>query len=129
MKIGDMTKSADWKSEKHAPVIEAPSEVLLGAAFKVEVSVGKEIAHPNTVEHHIAWLQLFFQPAAGAVYEVAKFAFTAHGESTKGANQGPVLAEPHASATLKLTESGELIALSYCNLHGLWESSTAIKVK
>ncbi|WP_462363072.1 desulfoferrodoxin family protein [Pyramidobacter porci] len=30
---------------------------------------------------------------------------------------------------VKLKESGTLIAVSYCNLHGLWESSAEIAVE
>ena len=36
--------------------------ITAGEAFEVKVSLGKEIAHPNTTEHHIAWISLFFNP-------------------------------------------------------------------
>lgn len=49
-------KEADWKKEKHVPVIESPDKVKKGEFFEVKVSLGKEIAHPNTTEHHIAGL-------------------------------------------------------------------------
>ena len=41
---------------------------------------------------------------------------------------GPAWAEPFSCLQTKLAKSGTLIALSYCNLHGLWESSQEIKV-
>jgi superoxide reductase len=53
-------QTADWKSEKHIPVIEI-TKVENGRAY-VKVSVGKEIPHPNTTAHHIKWIDLFFWP-------------------------------------------------------------------
>ena len=47
----DLYQAADWKKEKHAPVIEAPDSVKKGDAVQVAVSVGKEIAAP---QHHPA---------------------------------------------------------------------------
>ncbi|MFZ5906555.1 MAG: desulfoferrodoxin family protein, partial [Nitrospirota bacterium] len=61
-KIGEFYQSADWKSEKHVPVIDCPAAVKAGENFQVTVSIGKEVAHPNTTEHHIRWIQLFFKP-------------------------------------------------------------------
>lgn len=129
-KFADVIKSADWKSEKHVPVIEAPSEVKANDKFDIKVCVGKEIAHPNTTEHHIRWIQLFFKPDNEAVvYEIGKVDFNVHGEAVKGANEGPAHSDPFSSFSARLSSSGELLALSYCNIHGLWESSTKITVK
>ena len=63
MKISDIIQSADWKTEKHVPGIEAPEVVKAGERVTVQVSVGKEIAHPNTTEHHIRWIKLYFNQA------------------------------------------------------------------
>jgi superoxide reductase len=130
MKFADIIQSADWKAEKHVPVIEAPEKVKAGEAFSVTVSVGKEIAHPNTTEHHIRFLELYFKPENGKfVYQVATCAFQVHGESTDGPNKGPAYCEPVAGATVKLSVSGTLLAKAYCNIHGLWESSKEILVE
>ncbi len=129
-KIGDLFQSSDWKKEKHAPVIECPDEVPAGEAFAVKVSVGKEIPHPNTTEHHIQWIQLYFKPDGEKfAFHVGSFEFAAHGESVKGANQGPAYTNPSAIAELKISKSGTLYATSYCNIHGLWESTKTISVK
>ena len=96
----------------------------------VEVSVGKEIAHPNTTEHHIRSILLCFKPEAGKfAYEVGSFEFSAHAESVEGPNKGPIITEPVAQAVLKLAGSGTLLAVAYCNIHGLWESFQEIKVE
>jgi superoxide reductase len=130
MKIADLVQSADWKAEKHVPVIEAPDKVKAGEKASIEVCVGKEIAHPNTTEHHIRWIKLYFKPDnAKFAFEVANFEFTAHGESTEGANKGPVYTEPVGKAAIKLSSSGTLIAEAYCNIHGLWEGYKNIIVE
>lgn len=130
MKFADIIQSADWKTEKHVPVIDAPEYVKAGEKVAIEVGVGKEIAHPNTTEHHIRWIKLYFKPDNGKfVYELASFEFNAHGESVEGANKGPAYAEPFGKAIVKLSGSGTLIATAYCNIHGLWENTQAIKVE
>ncbi|MBI5666001.1 MAG: class II SORL domain-containing protein [Nitrospirae bacterium] len=127
-KIGEQFQSADWKAEKHVPVIDAPDSVKADNNFTVTISVGKEIAHPNTTEHHISWVQLFFKPEGGKfTHQVGSFEFSAHGESTEGANAGPVYTHHSVTAGLKIKKSGTLFATSMCNIHGLWESSKEIK--
>ena len=128
MKLGDNVQSADWKKEKHVPVIECPDQVEAGTPFQVSVSVGKEIPHPNTTEHHIRWIDVFFRPdGENFTYHVAHLDFTAHGESVKGPNEGPVHTHPAASFSMQVSGAGTLMALSLCNIHGLWESSREIK--
>ena len=130
MKLGDRIQSADWKKEKHSPVIECPEEVEAGEFFEVKASLGKEVAHPNTTEHHIRWITLYFHPEGGNfTHDVAHFEFNAHGESVKGANEGPVYTHPAVTAAMKIAQSGTLYAMSCCNIHGLWESSKQIVVK
>ena len=129
MKFADAMQSADWKVEKHAPVIESPDSIKAGEKFSVGVCVGKEIAHPNTTEHHIRWIKLYFKPDNSKfAVEIGDFQFNAHGESVEGANKGPVYTEPFSQVTIKISTSGTLLASSYCNIHGLWENSKAITV-
>jgi superoxide reductase len=129
-KMSELYQSDDWKNEKHVPVIEAPAAVQKDKPFQVSLAVGKEVSHPNTTEHHIRWIQLFFK-ADGAKfpYQAGAFNFTAHAESTDGPNQG-VLTTSHAVVcTLSIKEPGTLIATSFCNIHGLWENSAGIRLE
>ncbi len=128
-KLADVLQSGDWKNEKHVPTIIAPEEVKADEAVTVEVHVGSDIPHPNTTEHHIRWIKLMFQPDQGFAYELADFQFTAHGESVSGPDKGPVLTEPQATTKIKFRTSGTLMALSYCNIHGLWENYQRVEVK
>ncbi len=125
--LSERIQRADWKKEKHVPVIEAPDQVPADEFFEVKVTLGKEIAHPNTTEHHISWITLFFQPEGSKfTHQVGHFEFSAHGESVAGPNQGPVYTHHEASTSLKINKPGTLYALALCNIHGLWESGKEI---
>jgi superoxide reductase len=120
-------QTADWKSEKHVPVIEI-KKVEDGKATVV-VSVGKEIAHPNTTAHHIKWLDLFFWPEGDKFpYEIGYATFDSHGASAQGPDTSGVYAEPVAQFVFKINKSGTLMATSYCNIHGLWKSEEELKL-
>ncbi len=128
--LSEQIKTADWKTEKHVPVIECADTVDAGELFEVKATLGKEVAHPNTTEHHIRWIELYFQPeGAKAVYHVATFEFAAHGESAAGANEGPVYTHHSGVASMKTSQAGTLQAIGYCNIHGLWQSSKEINVR
>jgi len=127
--ISDLIQQADWKQEKHAPAIECPDTVKAGEFFDVTVGLGKEVAHPNTTEHHIRWITLYFHPEGDKFpYEVGHFQFNAHGESVNGPNEGPVYTHHQVTASLKVDKPGTLHALSLCNIHGLWQNSKEIAV-
>lgn len=126
MDLNNMYQSADWKQEKHVPVIEMAKK---GDQIVVDAMVGKEIAHPNTTEHHIRWIELYFLPEGEKFpYQIGKAEFNAHGESAKGANSSTVYADPMASFTFKTEKSGILIAFSYCNIHGLWKNEMELNL-
>jgi len=128
-KFGDLLQSDDWKKEKHVPVIECPDQVKADEVFQVKVSLGKEIAHPNTTEHHIRWIQLYFKPEGDKfAFQVGSFEFTAHGECVDGPNKCPVYTNHTVVAELKVGKPGTLVAASFCNIHGLWENSRDIRV-
>lgn len=126
-KMGEQFQIADWKKEKHVPVIDCADQVKAGENFEVAVTIGKDISHPNTTEHHIRWVELFFRPEGEkAAYEAGRFEFTAHGESSDGANSGPVYTHHTVKTSLSIKKPGTLIAASLCNIHGLWESSKGL---
>ncbi len=128
--LKDLFQTADWKKEKHIPVIEAPESVEKAKFFQVKLTVGKEIAHPNTTEHHIRWAELYFQADGEKFpYQIARFEFNAHGESVQGPNLGTVYTQPEAMVTFKTDKPGILWATSFCNIHGLWQNSQKLGVK
>lgn len=123
-------QTADWKSEKHVPAIECDDRVPKGQFFEVKVTIGKAVSHPNTTEHHIRWITLYFHPEGGKfTHQVGHFEFTAHGECTEGPNKGPIYTNHEATVSMKTDQGGTLEALSYCNIHGLWQSTKQIQVE
>lgn len=128
--IRELYQSADWKQEKHVPVIELPEAVKRDKSMKIGVTVGKEIAHPNTTEHHIEWIEVYFLPEGEKFpHTIGRFEFSAHGASGEGPNTSTIYTEPKVLVTLKTGKPGTLLAASYCNIHGLWNSSAAIKLE
>jgi superoxide reductase len=126
----DLFQEADWKAEKHVPVIEAPAKVKKGEFFSVKVSVGKEIAHPNKTEHFIAWIDVYFHPEGEKFpFQIGKAEFCAHGASVKGPDTSSVYTHHEAVLSFRTDKSGTIYASSLCNIHGLWQSSREIKAE
>jgi superoxide reductase len=113
MKLGELIKGgAQEGKEKHVPTIELKTCQDSGEKA-VKIVVGKETAHPNTVEHHIKWIALFGVKNGLAVH-LATF------------DLGPTFGKPTVVLHANLDGLSELIAVEYCNLHGLWEGSLAL---
>ena len=103
------------KRESHTPKIEAPDKVKADEVVTIKVSVGP---HPNTVEHSIRWLEVFFYEDGRAFNPVmlAKVSFNAP------------TTDPDITLKVKFSKSGVIHALEYCNLHGLWAAKKEIIV-
>jgi len=130
MEISELFQKADWKKEKHVPVIECPSTIKKEDLCEVKVSIGKEIAHPNTTEHHIAWISVFFKPDDDKFpCQIGQYLFNAHGASAQGPNTSTIYTHHAVTTSFKTSKSGTLIAFGYCNIHGLWQSTKEISVK
>ncbi len=126
----DLFQSADWKTEKHVPVIEVPDKVKKGEFFKITVSVGKEVPHPNTTEHHIRWIEVYFLTEKEKFqYQIGKFEFNAHGESTQGPNTSTIYTHSELICSFKTEKSGTIFATSYCNIHGIWQNAKRIETE
>ncbi len=116
-RIGDMIIPPEKETgkEKHVPVITAPAQVKADEPFMVTVEVGSTVPHPNTVEHHIKWIQLYsLEDDSQYVVNVGTFEL------------GPTFAEPKITLPVKVRKNSTLFSLSYCNIHGLWDYSTRI---
>jgi superoxide reductase len=128
-KIGDLVQTADWKAEKHVPVIECPDTVKADEMVQVQVGVGKEIAHPNTTEHHISWIALYFLPNGEKfAQQIGRCEFSAHGASAQGPNTSTVYTNHKVAFWFKTGKPGKLFAVSMCNIHGLWQSEKDLKI-
>jgi len=127
MPIGEHVGKADWKKEKHVPVIECPDKVKADEMFEVKVTVGKEIAHPNTTAHHIRWIALYFHPAGEKFsYQIARCEFGAHGEGAEGPDTSSIYTHSSVTTWMKTKKPGTLYGVSLCNIHGLWENEKKV---
>ena len=123
MSLGNLLQSGDWKGEKHVPAILSVDSVKLGESVEVKVHIGEEIPHPNTFEHYISWIKVFYQPKDHKFpFEIGSYNFSAHGESD-------IFTEPLVVTSFKPSKCGKIYALSYCNIHGLWENSKDLVVE
>jgi len=128
-RLGPLFQIDDWKKEKHVPVIDCPDKVAAGKPFVINVTIGKEIPHPNTCQHHIKWVQVFYKPDDDKFsYQIAHCDFAAHGESAAGPDKGPVVTDHTVSVAVSVNGKGRVYALSLCNIHGLWESGKDLQI-
>jgi superoxide reductase len=127
--LKELFQSADWKAEKHVPVIEVQDTVKKGESIKVTVTVGKQVPHPNKTEHHIRWIEIYFHPQGEKFpYQIGKVEFTSHGESVQGPDTSTVYSGYESTITFKTDKPGTIFAAGFCNIHGLWQGSKEIAV-
>ncbi len=111
MQFQNILKGAESEGkEKHVPLIEIGKGKGEGGTDIVHVVVGKETPHPNTVEHHIAWIELFGVKRDGQVINLGRAAFA------------PSYTNPNVRFQVPVAEFKAFSALAYCNIHGLWEN-------
>jgi len=121
--LGDMIYSEDRvppkyasKAASHTPRIDAPDRVRPGEDFTLKIVVGP---HPNTVDHSIRWIDVF-------LYE--------EGREFNPIHIARILLEagytlPEVTLKMRIQKRSVVHAVSYCNLHGLWEARKEIDVE
>jgi superoxide reductase len=119
MRLSETINPPEYEGkEKHVPQIHAPEKVKPGEWFEVTVIVGEEVPHPNTPEHHISWITVFYkEDGPRPVYQVAHFIPT------------PVYGDSRFSFRMKAEKPGQILALEHCNIHGLWDNSKRLEVE
>ena len=99
--MNEMYQTADWKNEKHVPVLEVSENLKKGENIQVSATIGKAIKHPNTTAHHIRWISLYFLPEGEKFpYEIGKMSFSSHGESVDSSDSSTVYSEPQCVFTI-----------------------------
>ena len=115
MKFGDILKSKDAEGkEKHVPIIEVGKGKGEAGADIVHVVVGKEVPHPNTIEHHIVWIELYGVKKDGQVIDLGRSDFA------------PSYTNPNVRFQVPVGQFKAFCALAYCNIHGLWENCVEV---
>ena len=107
--IKDLIHEVEEESskEKHVPHIEVSGDLI-------KVSCGKDIMHPSTNDHHIAWIKLYGIDKDGKFRELGS------------ANPTPALADPVVCFKVDAMNFKELHALEYCNIHGIWQNKLVL---
>lgn len=115
MKFADYIKTQEAEGkEKHVPAIDI-KECSSCNELIVTVQVGKEVMHPSTVEHHIKYIQLFGEKNDNKFVHI----------STMELGEENTL--PRGKVNIKKDGFKNIIALSFCNIHGIWENNLEVK--
>jgi superoxide reductase len=121
--LGDLILTYDMaagealgKRESHVPKIEIPAKVKANESFEIKIVVGP---HPNTIEHSIRWIEIYFNEEGRAFNPLmlARIDFT------------PIISEPKIIVNANLQKKGSIHAMEYCNLHGLWSSKKEVTIE
>lgn len=107
----------DEGHEKHIPTIKFIKNHGNEEINTIKIVVGNTIAHPNTLEHSIKWIDLYIQTNDKKIKFIGRQEFE------------PTICEPVAKFKISkdiVDCTEEIIAVSYCNLHGLWIDSVSI---
>ncbi|MCC5998262.1 MAG: class II SORL domain-containing protein, partial [Thermofilum sp.] len=103
-KFGDLIYSPEVaageavsKVETHTPKIEAPDEVKAGEPFYIKIKVGP---HPNTLQHSIRWIEVYFEEEGRAFNPIM----------LSRIHLEPELVEPEVTLKLVLKKSGVIYA-------------------
>lgn len=113
MNFAELIKTEkDEGKEKHVPVITVDKGHISGQDI-VRVVVGHEVPHPNTIEHHIAWIELYgVKKDTDWVINLGRAACV------------PIFSNPNVRFQVnQIGDFKSFHALAYCNIHGLWANS------
>lgn len=97
--VADFGSAGDFE-KKHTPYMVAEQA---DGGYRVTVTVGHEVAHPNQPDHWIGWIELRVGDATVARFDLA-----------------PIVTTPVVSAVLNVEAGTVVRAIEHCNLHGLW---------
>ncbi len=116
MNFAELIKApSDEGSEKHVPDIEIGTGYKSGKDI-VRVVVGHDTPHPNTLEHHIVWIELYgVRKDNNQVITLGRAAWA------------PVYSNPNVRFQInQIGDFKSFYALAYCNIHGLWGNSLEV---
>ena len=116
MKFPEIVKTEESEGrEKHVPTITIDKGHKSGMDI-VRVVVGHDVAHPNTMEHHIAWIELYgVKKDNDQVVNLGRSAWA------------PVFSNPNVRFQInQIKDFKAFHALAYCNIHGLWTNSLEV---
>lgn len=96
--------------DRHSPLIICEDVALESEKFKIKVHVGNEYYHPDEDDHFISYIQLWNRETLLAEVKISP--------GTMGNKPGQAEIDFYIVPKVSMN----LIALSYCTKHGLWQS-------
>jgi len=116
MEFSEIIKTGkDEGKEKHVPTMTIDKGHKEDVDI-VRVVVGHEAPHPNTVEHHIVWIELYgVRKDNDQIISLGRAACA------------PVFSNPNVRFQInQIRDFKAFHALAYCNIHGLWANSLEV---
>jgi len=116
MEFSEIIKTGkDEGKEKHVPTMTIDKGHKEDVDI-VRVVVGHEAPHPNTVEHHIVWIELYgVRKDNDQIISLGRAACA------------PVFSNPNVRFQInQIRDFKAFHALAYCNIHGLWSNSLEV---
>jgi len=116
MEFSEIIKTGkDEGKEKHVPTMTIDKGHKEDVDI-VRVVVGHEAPHPNTVEHHIVWIELYgVRKDNDQIISLGRAACA------------PVFSNPNVRFQInQIGDFKAFHALGYCNIHGLWSNSLEV---
>ncbi|MHB9075312.1 MAG: desulfoferrodoxin family protein [Desulfobaccales bacterium] len=111
---GIVKTGKDEGQEKHVPHIAIDKGHKEGKDI-VRVVVGHAVPHPNTMEHHICWIELYGVKKDSQVINLGRAAWA------------PVYSNPNVRFQVnQIADFKAFHALAYCNIHGVWGNSLEV---
>ncbi len=99
--------------EKHVPFIKV-EECSSCGEFAVTIKVGEDVLHPSTSEHHIQYIDVYGVNADDKLRSITRF------------DLGRENTVPYVKTHVKSGVFKEIVVLSLCNVHGIWENSVSV---
>jgi superoxide reductase len=96
--------------DRHSPVIICDDQTAEGEKFCVKIRVGNEYSHPDEGDHFIGFIQLWNRETLIAEAKI----FPGSMGNKSGRAEVDFFIVPKVSMNL--------MAMSYCTKHGLWQS-------
>jgi len=91
------------------------SEIMTTVARTIYIVVGKNVKHPNSLQHQIQWIELYARTKMLDTIKIGR------------ANFAPGTSPDALFRLIYFGKYREFCALTYCNVHGLWQNCIEIR--
>ncbi|WP_445474622.1 desulfoferrodoxin family protein [Methanococcoides methylutens] len=110
------TNNVDERSkERHIPVIEVLRNYEDTGKDYIHIIVEKNAIHPNTLEHHIEYIELYGRTKMMDTVTIGRATF------------GPEVKPDTMFGLVNFGKYREFCVITYCNVHGPWENCIEIR--